>query len=243
MRNSVIQVLKKSNSNKQLIMLPFAGGHGKSYLSLSEGIKEDIEIVGINPPGSFFCNKNRMNRIESLANLYLEELRPILKEEIIIFGHSMGGAVAYEFLNSIKDHEIKKIKHVFLTGAHPPHTKQKNDDLNSKMNNNEIIAKCIEIGGFPKQLKFEKEFCDVFCKMMKTDLEALENYEINDSHKLIPIPATICWGKEEELNLEEAEEWNRYFKIHELKEFAGDHFFIMNENNKLEICKMIENLF
>ena len=173
----------------------------------------------------------------------MEELRPILKDEIVIYGHSMGGTVAYEFLNSLNSNEIKKISHVFLTGAHPPHNRIQDIDFNSSTDNDTIIKKCISIGGFPEQLKNEEEFCDIFCKMMKTDLEALENYKIEDRHNFIPIPATLCWGKDEDLDLEEAKEWVRYFEISELKEFPGDHFFIMDSNNRKKICRYIEKLF
>ena len=241
--SDIIQILKESKSEKQLIMFPFAGGHGRSLSQISDNIKEDIEVIGINPPGSLFSKERRLNSIESLTDTYVQVLRPILKEKIIIFGHSMGGTIAYEFLNSLNSNEIKKISHIFLTGAHPPHSRMQDIDLNSNMSNDEIIKKCISIGGFPEQLKGEDEFCSIFCKMMKTDLEALENYKIQDKHKIMPIPATICWGKDEDLDLEEAKEWNRYFKIAELREFPGDHFFIADSNNRKKICKAIENSF
>ena len=53
----------------------------------------------------------------------------------------------------------------------------------------------------------------------------------------------VVFGTEEKLALEEAQEWDRYFQLKDIKEYPGNHFFIFDTDNKKEICGFIDQCF
>ncbi len=239
----IIHHLKKSQTQNQMIMFPFAGGHGRSYLDFVKDIKQDIDIIGINPVGHLFCNEQPLESIDSMVSLYAAELEPILKDNVVVYGHSMGGCITYEFCKKVKS---KKIKSVILTGSHPPHSildDDEEDSIHSSMNDEEILNKCIKYGGFKEELRNESEFCEIFCRIMKADLRALENYIVQHKVEFVDIPAYLFFGTEEKLDFEEAQEWNRYFQLKNITECPGNHFFIFDKDNKEMICRIIDQCF
>lgn len=242
--NEVVINIRSSGSKDQLIMFPFAGGHGRSYIEFVKHFKMDFEVIGINPPGSYTSGSERINSVSELMKIYVKAIVPVMKDNIIIYGHSMGGIIAYEFLRNLPDYLIKKIKHVILTGAYPP-DKIKNpdcDDLNSKMSDGEIVERCISLGGFPVQLKVDKEFCRLFCRMIRNDLETLESYRLPENVNKLGLSTTVCWGAEEKMNREGAEKWNLFLNVKKYYEFEGDHFFIFGKNLS-DMCSIIEESF
>jgi len=51
---AVVQVLRKANTPKQMVMFPFGGGSGYSFAGLIGEIDKETEIIVINPPGPSF---------------------------------------------------------------------------------------------------------------------------------------------------------------------------------------------
>jgi len=47
---NVVHSLRKTNTSKQVVMFPFGGGSGYSFIGLLQDIPPDIEILVINPP-------------------------------------------------------------------------------------------------------------------------------------------------------------------------------------------------
>jgi len=237
-----INYLRRTNSNKQILMFPFAGGHGRSFNELSLFLSKDIEVIGINPPGHMFNSDILQDSISDLVEIYADTLRTSIKSDLILYGHSMGGVVAYEFAKKIGE---EKIKAAVFTGSHPPHSRiqEKIDILCSTMNDNQIITRCMEYGGFDPVLRDEKEFCEIFCEIMRADLRALEKYENNHEEQKTNIPLFVLFGSDEDLDYNEASEWNRYFNLQMVKEYPGDHFFIQQEENRKKICNLINSIF
>lgn len=239
--NNILKILKKSKSQNQLIMFPFAGGHGRSYANFVANICSDVEIVAINPVGHFFDNKKPIESIMGMVELYSEKLRHVLKNNVIIYGHSLGGIVAFEFCRKLEE-EGQTISSLFLTGSHPPHRKRKDLDMHSEMKNDELIQKCIDIGGMDVILAKETEFCDMFCKGFRADLVALEKYNVEQKNNKIKSQCFVFFGKEEELDFDEASEWEQYIDKIKIEEFPGNHFFIFDDENRKIICKIIDNI-
>ncbi len=91
-----VQVIRKAKTPKQVVMFPFGGGSGYSYMELISEIPKDTEIIIINPPGHLLNGGKPLESIEEMTYSYSKELRPLLKRNTLFFGHSIGGIAAYE---------------------------------------------------------------------------------------------------------------------------------------------------
>ena len=65
------------------------------------------EVITINPPGHMFNSDILQDSISDLVEIYADTLRTSIKSDLILYGHSMGGVVAYEFAKKIGEEKIK----------------------------------------------------------------------------------------------------------------------------------------
>lgn len=239
--SSVVQILRKTNSGKQVVMFPFGGGSGYSFIGLSHDIPADIEILVINPPGHIFNEDKPLETIDAMVRLYARDLRPFLKKNTVLFGHSIGGLVVYE-LCKILEKEID-IKHVIVSSVNPPHCTSEYVDLRSGMETPLLVDKCTELGGIPEIFKQEQELLDSFIHGLRADLKALEQYRPPkpepNSPKLNTPGAVLFAHGDYIVCAEKIKEWTLYMNCTEFIPFTGDHFYLFTEKDKKNVAKIV----
>ena len=162
---NVVQVVRKANSPKQIVMFPFGGGSGYSYMGLIGEIDRDVEVVVINPPGHLFNTGKPLESIDAMVYLYLKELRPVLKDNCLFFSHSIGALVAYELCKDLeKEMTIKKM---IISSVNPPHRVMDTLDMHSQMDTAALINKSAELGGMPEVFENEPELLEMFIEGLR----------------------------------------------------------------------------
>ncbi|WP_084628556.1 thioesterase II family protein [Amycolatopsis nigrescens] len=79
----------RDSRDLRLICLPFAGGSTQSFQPLAQAVTADWTVLAVQPPAG------RGLDLDELAACYLELLERDLVGEGIVFGHSLGAAVAH----------------------------------------------------------------------------------------------------------------------------------------------------
>lgn len=236
MRDFTISILKKSNSNKQLILFPFAGGYANSFLHFSSYLNLDMEILGINPPGHGPNNKEVLDSIEKMAEEYYLKLLPLLKERVFFLGYSMGGLVAYKVIEKLKQNKISPEKLV-ICASNPFHIKTGN----SYENNKDFIEFLKPLGGITKEIEQDKEILEFFLPILRNDYIALENCVAPSSQMDVSIHI-IFGDKDEYVSYENVKQWDRYFSLPPTYHLVhGGHMFI-NENIK-DFSSILSSIF
>lgn len=178
----------------QIIMFPYLGGSGTSVMSLANEIcaKIPVDIRVAFPPGHVRSDYALCDNFVQLIDLYYKNLITILKKDSILFGHSMGGTIAYFLAKKIaeKNPELTPKKLIFSAAAAPDHMKNKR--LSDK--ENEIIFKEIKrIGTMPEELTDNQELVDYFAPMLRADYKILEEISEIEVQKIdIPTFFIIC---------------------------------------------------
>ncbi len=237
--NRIVNVFKQTGAARQLVMFPFGGGNGFSFVELANQIDRfDREILMINPPGHLFCDQPPLESIDEMVQLYLSQLRPQLKDQIVLFGHSMGGIVAYEICKALE--KEKKIVRLFISAVNPPHCILEGLDIHSRMSNAQLIKACDQLGGIRGALGSDQDFLDSFANALRADMVALERYQENvtPSEKL-KTPVTILYSTGDVMTPEKIKEWDRYVDPGRLIQFSGDHFYLFQPENRSRICRML----
>jgi external thioesterase TEII len=239
----LVQILRKAKRvghHKQIVMFPFGGGSGYSYSGLASQIDEDVEIIVINPPGHFFNSGKALESIDAMVYLYAKELRRLLKHNIIFFGHSIGGIVAYELCKMLeKDIPIKRM---IISSVNPPHSTKDHVDLQSDMDTETLIRKCTDLGGMPHIFQQEPELLESFLNGLRADLKALEVYsppKLEDVEKL-SISATVLYSDRDYIvNAARVREWEYYLDCSEFIQFPGDHFYLFDHPNQNAVAQVL----
>lgn len=230
--NEIIQILRKTNSNLQIVMLPFGGGSGFSYAGLLSEIHKDIEIVVINPPGHLLDPGNPLESIDEMVKLYSAKLTPILKKNCLVFGHSLGGIVTYELCKVLT--RTVPIKKIIISSINPPHSFIRTVNLNPGMDNATLVNKCVELGGIPQAFQEEPELIEMFIRGLRGDLVALESYHnhFNGIREKLSIPGVILYGDKDFIVDETGlHQWIDYLDSIEMIRFPGRHFYLFEPVN------------
>jgi external thioesterase TEII len=237
---NVVQVMRKTNTPRQIVMFPFGGGSGYSYMELIKDIETDVEIIVINPPGHLLDETKPLESIDAMVYLYSKELRPVLKNNPLFFGHSIGGLVAYEVCKALgKEMSIKKM---IISSVNPPYRVKDSVDLHSEMDRETLIKKSTELGGMPQLFKSEPELLEMFIKGLRADLKALESYipEKPGEVKKLNVNASVLYSDGDYiLDTSNIREWGLYLECSEFIPFAGDHFYLFQESNRKAVARII----
>ena len=192
--SEMFYAIGKSKCPIQIIMFPYLGGSGTSVMSLANEIcaKIPVDIRVAFPPGHVGSDYALCDNFVQLIDLYYKNLITILKKDSILFGHSMGGTIAYFLAKKIaeKNPELTPKKLIFSAAAAPDHMKNKR--LSDK--ENEIIFKEIKrIGTMPEELTDNQELVDYFAPILRADYKILEEISEIEVQKIdIPTFFIMC---------------------------------------------------
>lgn len=165
------------NINSQDITLfcfPFAGGGASTYTSWIKKLKDKITVCPIQLPG-------REERIMEKPYTDMSELLRDLTDEIVIaikgkyalWGHSMGGKIAYE-LEKYLENKGYQAQCIFASGCRIPNIPEPNPIYHLK---DEAFKRELErFGGTPKKVLENKELLDFFLPMLRADFTLADTY-------------------------------------------------------------------
>ena len=243
MSKNVVQIIRRAENQaaaKQLIMFPFGGGSGYSYMELINEIDRDVEVIVINPPGHFFDEGKPLESIPAMVYLYSTNLRPLLKGEPLFFGHSIGGIVAYEVVKELR--KSSQISRMVISSVNPPHCILDDVDMHSSMDTETLVEKSAKMGGMPQVFKEEPEILESFINGLRGDLKALESFvppKPGDVEK-IDVEVVILYSDHDYIvHSSKLKEWEYYLQCKEYISFRGDHFYLFEPSNRKEVGRII----
>ena len=132
-----------------LYCLPFSGGSKYSYKSFSKYAPPFLNIVAIELPGrGTRSGEALLTSIERTADDVFNQIKDSLDKPYAIYGHSMGGILAYLVARRIIEANLNQPLHLFVTGCVGPSLKYR-DLVDHTLPKDEFIQKIKELGGSP----------------------------------------------------------------------------------------------
>lgn len=218
----------------RVFAFPYAGGSSTSYSEISQIFPEEIEFITVELPGRGYRSREPLIPcLESLAyDAYSQISHLINHSKYLLYGHSMGGLLAYLVAKLIKQssrHDYAE--HMLITGCAAP--SYRNIPKISELGNEELIEKIITLDGTPLNLKNEPKLWDFFLPIFRSDFKAFEDY-IDTKEVCLDIPLTVIIGNNESLKKPHVRNWDIVTtKSVHFKEMKGGHFFIHENRHEL----------
>lgn len=210
----------------QIIVFPFAGGSRFSFQKFSVEI-ENMTVMDY-PGRSSRINESLIIDIHLLVDDMAQKLSnqiASMEDEYIVYGHSMGAAIAHLICQKIEKLGLKKPSKLVISGKKTPSIGR---ELKiAHLENNEFWEELVKLGGIPNELTKHTELIEFYTPILKADFTAVENYQYVKKEKLT-IPIDVFYGSEEateEEMLGWKEETTEKVTITQLE---GNHFFIFN---------------
>ena len=207
-----------------VIAFPFAGGNKYSFRQFLNGQEHNV----IEFPRKTLIAKSLEG---NLLSLLIDDLFPIVREKIkdspyCIYGHSMGGLIAYLITQRIEKEGLRKPVRLIISGSNAP--KYCQIEKISHLNKLSFWKEIMKLGGIPKSVEKDKQIINYFVPILKYDFKVIESYTYQRKNK-ITIPIDVFFGKKESVKTIGKEDWkNESSKQVSIVELTGDHFFIYN---------------
>lgn len=214
----------------QIICLPYSGGSGFAFQALAKYWTKSWQVHTITYPGrGRRIREELVYTTEALVNDSWEQMKGILQEPYILFGHSLGSTLAYLLAHKARETGYPLPAHLFLSGKGGPSlpSVQPCRYLFSKT---EFKEKLKSYGGISDEILYNKDAFDFFEPIIRADFQAIETWQYTKKTPL-NIPATVITGTKEDMTELDIRLWQKEF-IPEVsfKKMNGNHFFLFNQS-------------
>lgn len=188
--------------------------------------------------------------LASVASI-VEHLMPALLSEpelpLAIFGHSLGGLVAFELAHGLRAVGRPEPLQLFLSATRPPQQRDNGLPLLHPLADDRLLAEIDRrYGGIPAALRDQRDLLELLLPMLRADVTALETYHRGE-RPLLDCPITAYAGTQDELSPPNVVAGWRVETTgpFALRELDGGHFFLKTHRAEVvdDIVATLSGLF
>jgi medium-chain acyl-[acyl-carrier-protein] hydrolase len=211
----------------RLICLPYAGGSAAIYREWQAMAPGYLQVCPVELPG-------RGRRMLETPFLHMAplvrdlagSLNPFLDRPFGLFGHSLGGLIAFELTRALVQQGRPQPGHLFISAADAPGSPHSRPRLGSATKE-DVKQELRSLGGTPQLLLDNEELMDLMMPTLRADFSVIETYEYQAGPPL-PVPISVFAGTTDHVvpatNLDG---WRHQSdRGYRLQFFPGDHFFL-----------------
>jgi medium-chain acyl-[acyl-carrier-protein] hydrolase len=164
--------------------------------------------------------------MEPMVDAMARELRPWLDTPYVVFGHSMGALLAFEWVRKLQRSGHPMPAWLFLSGHRAPDMPGDTRLLHS-LSDREFVAELTRLyRGIPDGLLLEAEFMEVFLPILRADIAVVESYRFQEDEPL-DCPITVFAGSQDtNVSWDQLLAWKRQTRRRFAAQiFPGGHFY------------------
>ncbi|MDO6496566.1 thioesterase II family protein [Photobacterium sanguinicancri] len=216
---------------QRIFCLPHAGGAASQFRKWAEAIPADTELIAIQYPGreervNETCLQDMPSLIDALSKSLCAQPH-LLKMPYILFGHSMGAAVAYELCASLQNNNQRLPCHLVLSASEGPgHI---NVTSLHRASDQALLEEIIRLNSDLVYLTQMPELTELILPSLRGDYRLIETYGATslEIHRIHP-PVTIMVGEQDrELSEDDARTWSQITaRDMGFVRYPGDHFYL-----------------
>lgn len=210
----------------RLVCLPYAGGAASVYRAWEHLAPPHVEVCAAELPGrGARMAEEPFHRLSPLVRALGDAVEPLLDRPFALFGHSMGGLVAFELARLLRRRGWPAPCHLFVSASPAPGTPPTRPLLHDA-SDAELTARLHGLGGSPPEVLANDELMALLLPVVRADFAALETYEYRDEQPL-DVPITVFGGLEDSVVRPAVlQGWWAQSTTVQLQLLPGDHFFV-----------------
>ena len=212
----------------RLFFFPYAGGGPAVFGKWITKLPSSVEAWVAHYPGRGSRHAEPpINRLLPLVEKLSGAIKSLLDRPFVFFGHSLGGLVAFELTQLLRQNDLPQPLILFVAACSAPHL----PDLHSPIHtlpDMEFLEALQRLNGIPSEFLQLPDEMRLFLPTLRADFEAIESYRYTPRKFPLNSPITAFGGLDDPLvSREQLESWalhtNSRFKT---QYFPGDHFFM-----------------
>lgn len=216
-----------------LLCLPHAGGAASAYFPLSAALAPQVEVLAVQYPGRQDRRHERpLDSIDALRDGVVAALAPWRDRPLALFGHSMGGVLAYEVARVLSADGGTPPLHLFVSGRGAPG--QKVERALDELDDREMVAALGELGGTDARLLEDEDVLRMVAPAIRGDYRAVRTHRHTPGPPL-PCPVTALVGDSDAMAPPETvASWRAHTSADfRLEVFPGGHFYLSEQLQKV----------
>jgi surfactin synthase thioesterase subunit len=220
----------------RLYLFPYAGRGASMYASWPTAFGPDVEVCPVQLPGrEDRFNEPAARRMAPLVERFLADVGgELATAPFALFGHSMGGLIAYEIARRLQASGARGPELLFVSASAPPGARARRSPLYVR-SDAEIVAELRRWNGTPEQVLREPSLLQLVLPIIRADLELLHHYHVATpaAGARLACPLLAFGGtRDQSVAAVELAQWRDFTGYEfELRMIEGDHFFINNAAN------------
>ncbi|OLF53560.1 thioesterase II family protein [Pseudomonas chlororaphis] len=212
----------------RLVCLPHAGGSASFFRPWLAHLPGDIDLLAVQYPG----REERFNEpcvtcLDTLAEHIAKALLALPERPVLLFGHSMGAALAYETALRLET-AARGVAHVFVS-AHPPPHRQPSSDLH-RQDDAALVADIRRQDGGAASLWDNPQLRALFLPTVRGDYQAIETWRREHLQPLAAPIDVLLAHDDLEVSQEQARAWADLSRhTPDIRLFDGNHFYLKQQ--------------
>ncbi len=211
----------------RLICFPHAGGDATAYHAWAAALPAHIELAAVRLPGRGARLRDpAFTRLEPLLAVLRPALAPLSDKKLALFGHSLGGLLAFELARAWQAEGGPTIEHLFVSGSRAPMVPSPHAPLHTQPDS--VLRDYLSAqGGTPPELLAHAELMALMLPILRADLAIRENYTFAPG-PMLTCPITALGGEADANNPAEALlPWQAHTSgAFRLRLWPGGHFYL-----------------
>lgn len=228
----------------RLLCCPYAGGSANIYRSWARYLPGDVELVAVQYPGREERLRDPLSHsLGDLANELADAATPLLDGlPFVVFGHSLGGLVAFEFVRELRRRLAPLPMRLYVSSTCGPRINAHAHSPRHLWPDDAFLGELKRINGTPPELLANRGLMKLLLPTLRHDLGLVDTYAYREAAPL-PVPIDAFGGLDDgDVVRDELAQWKEQSSVDfRMTLFAGDHFYLHHSAALLgeSICERV----
>lgn len=223
----------RPNARCRLFMFHHAGGSYSIFRGLSAALPDSIEARMVCYPERMALHRAPLpDDMLGLSRLLTEQISPLLDKPFALFGHSMGGQVAYQIMLDLLARRARQPIWLGVSAFEAPSRARKRcRERSLHLYSDDALRQHLEaLGAMPAAI-LEEAAWRQFSTLIRKDLRLFERWTFEPASPTLATPLTAFVGDRDPLVGAAGCGLWAYFthRWQGLKVLCGDHFYFLDQ--------------
>lgn len=219
----------------RLVCFPHAGAGPTFFRDWLSLLPPDVELLGVLAPGRESRFKEPpLSSIDELASGVLDALAALDNTPLALFGHSLGGLIAYDVARRMAKRGDPRLSHLAVSSTRCPSAPRPSVVLH-ELADTDLRAELARLGGGP--VLENDELFQLFLPALRADLTAFGTY-VDPGSTPLSIPLLVLGGQtDDRASLTDQARWLPRAHDATIRLFTGGHFYLAP--HRVEVVRLL----
>ncbi len=220
----------------RLFCLPYSGASAMAYSRWRRSLPEWLQVRPLELPGrGMRMDEPLQSDIRRLASQLADEISAELDRPYALFGHSLGGLLAFELAHALRERGLPEPLALFASATAGPARRDVSEYAVAKTDA-QLIARLRELNGTQEEVLANAELMQLMLPILRADFLLCGSFS-HDQRSPLPVPIHVFGGKQDSVRAGQLLDWQiDTSSVFSLDLFEGHHFFLVEQEIPLLRC-------